>query len=465
MTVQADRRRSIAVPKQLRDRLPGLEAALDVDTAAAVIERELLGGRAETRIVSLSVGSIWVGDDTCALRYRVRVKSPSSNGDGEQVVLGEVFSTADQARAAVGCGAASLSSPPSVPWRARAAADASIGLVLRLFPHDPALPTLPQALDRATVCRTLAGMRPEPVEGRLDELSAHVGNAQVTVVHHPRQGACVLRYDVDGTRLFGKVYGDDTTGSSVAAVQSRLRNLSGSVRFPTVLGYHPSLRLLVMDAVPGVQLTQPAGVAAAGHALGHLHAQDIAGARTCTRADDLADLDRALRMIGKFRIDTADVLRQRISAAVPDAYDAPVGVLTHGDFTPSQLLWDGAAVGVVDLDEICVADPARDLGRFIAAFALRASRQIGLSYASDQVPELTASLVQAYLEARPLGRRDYTLLQRVAVYRTLSLARSAARSCRQLKEDRLTTALLLMCPELVEGHHAFRGTTSADPTG
>jgi hypothetical protein len=34
MTVQADRRRSIAVPKQLRDRLPGLEAALDVDTAA-----------------------------------------------------------------------------------------------------------------------------------------------------------------------------------------------------------------------------------------------------------------------------------------------------------------------------------------------------------------------------------------------------------------------------------------------
>jgi aminoglycoside phosphotransferase len=411
MTVQADRTRSIPVPEQLRLRLPGLEAALDVETAAAVIERELLGGGADTVIVGLSVGTIWVGEDTCTLRYRVRVRSPVADGDSEQVVLGQVSSS---------------------------------GLALRPFPHDPGLPTLPQALDRETVRRTLAAA------------GLHLRNAQVTVVHHPRQGACVLRYDVDGSQLFAKVYGDDATGSSVAAVQSRLRNLSASVRFPTVLTYDPSLRLLVMEAVPGVHLTQPAGAGAAGHALAHLHGQDVAGAPTRTLAEDLADLDRALTVIARFRPGVADLLRQAISEAVADAADAPAGVLTHGDYTPSQLLWDGTAVGVVDLDDMCVADPARDLGRFIAAFALRSSRQIGMSYASAQVSELTASLVEAYLEARPPGQPDHTLLRRVAVHRALSLARSAARSCRQLKEDRLAAALTLLS---VEADQA----TSADP--
>jgi aminoglycoside phosphotransferase len=435
MTVQADRTRSIAVPEQLRLRLPGLEAALDVDAAAAVIERELLGGGADTVIVGLSVGTIWVGEDTCTLRYRVRVRSPATDGGSEQVVLGQVFSTADSARDAVRGVAPSLPLPQSASWRAWAAADASTGLVLRLFPHDPALPTLPQALDRATVRWTLAA-------AGLD-----LRNAQVSVVHHPRQGACVLRYDVDGSRLFAKVYGDDATGSSVAAVQSRLRNLSGSVRFPTVLSYDPSLRLLLMEAVPGVQLTQPAGVSAAGHALAHLHGQDVAGAPTRTLADDMVDLDRALAVIGRFRPGVADLLRQAISPAVADAADAPAGVLTHGDYTPSQLLWDGTVVGVVDLDDMCVADPARDLGRFIAAFALRASRQIGMSDASAQVSELTGSLAAAYLEARPPGQPDHTLLRRVAVHRALSLARSAARSCRQLKEDRLAAALTLLSVE------------------
>lgn len=399
MTVQADRRRSIAVPEQLRVRLPGLEAALDVDTVAAVIERELLGGGADTVIVGLSVGTIWVGEDTCSLRYRVRLRSPATGIDSEQVVLGQVSSS---------------------------------GLALRLFPHDPALSTLPQALDRATVRQTLAAVGLDP------------RNAQVTVVHHPRRGACVLRYDVDGSRLFAKVYGDDATGSSAAAVLSRLQNLSGSVRFPTVLAYDPNLRLLLMDAVPGIHLTQPAGVGAAGHALAHLHGQHVAGAPARTLSDDLADLDRALAVIGRFRSDVADLIRGGISEADADASDAPAGVLTHGDYTPSQLLWDGTVVGVVDLDDMCVADPARDLGRFIAAFALRASRQIGMSYASVQVSELTASLVEAYLEARPPGQPDHTLPRRVAAYRALSLARSAARSCRQLKEDRLAAALTLL---------------------
>ena len=182
----------------------------------------------------------------------------------------------------------------------------------------------------------------------------------------------------------------------------------------------------------------------------------MAGAPTRAPADDLVDLDRALAVIGRFRPGTADLIRRAISEAVADAPDAPAGVLTHGDYTPSQLLWDGTVVGVVDLDDICVADPARDLGRFIAAFALRSSRQIGMSYASAQVSELTASLVEAYLEARPPGQPDHTLLRRVAVHRALSLARSAARSCRQLKEDRLAAALTLLS---VEADQA----TSADP--
>ena len=44
-------------------------------------------------------------------------------------------------------------------------------------------------------------------------------------------------------------------------------------------------------------------------------------------------------------------------------------VLRHGDFSPDQVVLDGAGTGLLDLDEAVLGAPAADLGSFCAALA------------------------------------------------------------------------------------------------
>src|SRR3712207_8430077 len=41
-------------------------------------------------------------------------------------------------------------------------------------------------------------------------------------------------------------------------------------------------------------------------------------------------------------------------------------VPSHGDLTPGQILFDGARPGLLDFDTVCQAEPALDLGQFLA---------------------------------------------------------------------------------------------------
>nr|WP_324288001.1 phosphotransferase [Agrococcus sp. SL85] len=42
-------------------------------------------------------------------------------------------------------------------------------------------------------------------------------------------------------------------------------------------------------------------------------------------------------------------------------------MLSHGDWSPDQVLVDGGAVRIVDLDRVCTAPPERDLGSWLAS--------------------------------------------------------------------------------------------------
>ena len=108
-------------------------------------------------------------------------------------------------------------------------------LTLHLFPADPSLPTLARAMHP----RTLSTLAPFADWG---------DRTAVTVVHHPRDGACVLRYDLvdadDGSApaphppVYGKVYRDghgDVVDGFLRAL-TREQTVHGSTypaRFPT----------------------------------------------------------------------------------------------------------------------------------------------------------------------------------------------------------------------------------------
>jgi aminoglycoside phosphotransferase (APT) family kinase protein len=118
-------------------------------------------------------------------------------------------------------------------------------------------------------------------------------------------------------------------------------------------------------------------------------------------------------------------------------------VLSHGDFTPSQVLGlDGHAPAVLDLDTLRWADPAEDIGRYLAHVALHAA-QAGDPSPGDTLERLAEELVAGYVEssARPTA---VPAPDRIAYYMSTTLARSALNSCRQLKARRLELALSLL---------------------
>jgi aminoglycoside phosphotransferase (APT) family kinase protein len=109
----------------------------------------------------------------------------------------------------------------------------------------------------------------------------------------------------------------------------------------------------------------------------------------------------------------------------------------HGDFRHSQILVDRDRVGVVDLDTVCRAEPALDVGHFVAYLRLAILKADPVAR-SALAEDAANRFLRAYVEASTLMPRDEArLLERAAAYELLSLVRLAAHSWRKLKIDRL----------------------------
>ena len=125
----------------------------------------------------------------------------------------------------------------------------------------------------------------------------------------------------------------------------------------------------------------------------------------------------------------------------------------HGDLTPSEVLFDGPISSLFDLDAACVAEPALDVGGFLAHLdvvttrARHSTRPTG--YAPDDLGDgqgeeaLDRVFLQEYVRTGAVLDPG-ALAARIAAYRTVTLAQVAVRSWCQLKPDRLRAAIALL---------------------
>jgi Phosphotransferase enzyme family len=456
----------------LIDRLHGLAPAMDESRAALLLGQALLTDG--VRVEDVTVGSVWYrSDGTCTLRYRLRCVGPGSPS-AVHVVLGRVFPPGDEAadyvaRTVMPLAVSEAGREPPHPWRRWAAAWPDLGLAAHPFPIDPGLPSLPLAMNLSTVMDR--GLQAPP-DRRL---------TSVQVVHHSRDGACVLRYDVAPAQtrppasgpahIYGKVYRDSTGATVDRFLRDRSqghRSTRSSARLPPPVGYVDSLRLLLTDTLPGRPLlpaairaavpTQPGTVpvgstarlrsmlVAAGCALAALHTGERAPVPRRALGDLFETVDRELEVVARVwpcearRVEKCLLpLRDRVGRP-------PTEVLCHGDFTPAQILFEGTEVcGLVDFDTVCRGDPAMDLGRFLAYLDMLAAKVDGRAVGSSFLKEAGSAFLGGYhqrcsADADDAGNR----LHRIEIHRALSLARTALHACRQLKQRRLTLALSLL---------------------
>jgi ABC-type multidrug transport system fused ATPase/permease subunit len=464
----------------LRARLPGLPGALDAERVAEHAEQALL--TPGTTVADAGVGKLWLrGDGSCSVRYTLTVDPDCP----PLVLLGRLQPSHAAAAAylsrrvrpllagpgkspggdhpnghgADGHGAAARvpgDGDPS-PWRAATTELPGTALALHPFPLDPDLPTLPGAIESGVLGPLTGGEA-----------------ARVEVVHHPRSGACVLFYRPAGDvpaggrerNLYGKVYpdrGGEVVDGFLQALAGRTADLGARARFPAPVGYLPELRLLLTEALPGRPMVPRllrealalgdaaypalhAAVHSSAEALAALHGTDLVTAPVRTAGTELVALRREIGVVARVWPDVAAAVVAFVDAlsdAAPGPPDAMDLVLSHGDFTPSQVLLDAGTPAVVDLDTLCWADPALDLGRYLAQLHLLGTKVAG-GEAVTLLGSLTGTLLDSYGACSSRAAEAAEAEDRVSFYLATSLVRSALHAARQLKGYRLHLALSLL---------------------
>jgi aminoglycoside phosphotransferase (APT) family kinase protein len=238
---------------------------------------------------------------------------------------------------------------------------------------------------------------------------------------------------------------------------------------PSWLGYDSELRLGLLSALPGAALVQPllqarladqpsAAAAAApvsfegavgqcAEVAAALHRSGLAVGPIRQLADELGQLDEQLAAVAAVAPGLAERLsesRSELDEAAGECEPLPL-VFSHGDFTPGQVIFDGPAPGLLDFDTVCRAEPALDLGQYVAYLRLAVAKYAG----PEGAPGLEASAVDGFLDryATAAGlspRADRSLRTRVSVYEQISLLRVATHSFYKLKPARLELVLRLL---------------------
>ena len=325
-------------------------------------------------------------------------------------------------------------------------------VLITAFPDDPALPTLSAVLSRAAVEPVLV----DPLPGRVT--TGPLGGFRAEVVHHPREGACVLRLDLTGVsgpdtahrQVYAKVYPQAHDASmaadALAAVGAATVGSSRivEVRLPRLLALNRPLHTTFLESLTPATATRPpgqdavpVGPAEAAQALRALHSHTPAGHLPSLTAPDLVSRVRVEQdLVATAWPEVSERLDSVLTnaAAVLDGGTGGPLVLSHGDFTPSQLIRLPDGLGLVDLDTLCLAEPAADLGRYLAYHDVAAARRA--SGAGDTDTGMT------FLAAYGAHRAD--LDARVRAYHALNLALLVLRATRRFKTSRADLALTML---------------------
>jgi tRNA A-37 threonylcarbamoyl transferase component Bud32 len=410
----------------LARRLPHLGAALDPEPMRARLQRLLLDGSGLVAEACARPRAELDGD-LCSFQYPLRVR-----GGGDLLALGVMHAApgaaAAFARTALEPVAARWS--PGRPGPHATGVLEDLGMAVSVFPVNAALPALVDATDP----RRMAPVLGSPLAG-------------IDLVRLRRSGGAVLLYRLEGGGdLFGKL-GYAAGGEALAGVLAALGNGAHRIACPRVAGRCAELDLTLISRVPGrrpdLRSTGEleAAVDGAARVAAALHTSGIAAGTAHTLEDELARTAGAVAEIRGDAPELADRLTRALERAGATAARIPAqpAVLAHGDLTPSQLLIDGDRVGLVDFDGVCRAEPAFDLGRFLAY--LRVALAKSGNPAGDA---LGARLLAAYAASGGPAAPG----PRVEAWATASLVQMAAHCWRQLKPARLRLACAVLEEQL-----------------
>ncbi|HEX5692780.1 MAG TPA: phosphotransferase [Roseiflexaceae bacterium] len=336
---------------------------------------------------------------------------------------------------------------------------APLGMQVYRFEHDPALPGLATALDSQAMAAVLREALPEYREGE-----ARILRCRATPLRYRPGKRCTLRFDIaqrdaqgrlGSRRLFGKVYHQLDKAASVYREMQMLADSeparNGRVVLAPVAAFLPDLKIILQAPVSGVPLELYLeglsgavtagdrrgwdGIMRSADAFAAVHTAGLATDRErpidselkrfVKRANQAAAIDAA---IGARMIELAEALpawRKRL----PDWGEQIT--LVHGDCKHSQCMITPEGVAILDFDHCGMADPATDIGTYIATLrqmaihqALKARGGVAAEARTHWLRALEDQFLEAYRVAAGFDER---FLLRARWYEAVALMRKALR--------------------------------------
>jgi ABC-type multidrug transport system fused ATPase/permease subunit len=469
----------------LRQDLPGLATAFDNQAMQGYLQTALFGtSNPRFTIAGCSSGEAgFLPDGTCMLRYKLDVHDQQTGETQRRLVSARIFrnqlACALYLRDKLAPLAALMRGRDEVAgFASPAALIEPLHMAVHTFPIDGELPTLIGATDRDRV----AGMLSETLPEALDD-SFEIDRCEVELVDYARQKRAVLRYLVEGRRpgkeraehrtVYGKVFADGggaLAGPITAALRERVTSDGYQLNIPRSYGWRPDLQLSLLEVVPGeppisemlkARLRgKPAPDAAlsieqmidhCGRIAALLHTSNIKLGPRRSFDDEIAALRQELAPIVRYAPALGARLQawlEQIETYAEQSDPLPLG-FSHGDFTSGQLIFDDATPGLVDFDSVCQAEPALDLGQFLAYLRVADKKKEQTDASRELVAQLGERFLAAYLAAAGDSVEDADRLRvRVSVYTIISLLRRTMRSWQKFKGSRTASALAILEEEI-----------------
>jgi hypothetical protein len=348
------------------------------------------------------------------------------------------------------------------------------------FPHDPALPALATVLEPEAIACVLTESLPECRIGAFRVLRCRV----MPLRYRPGR-RCTVQLDIrlrenrtgaiTSRTLFGKVYHDVAKAKAVYGEMQMLAAATavqeGQITLARAVAFLPDLALVLQAPVEGKPLDMlfgrmegPAekgnqhgweGALRAATALAALHRTGLASQRERLIAAELVRFKRrAARVsladpfLGRRMDELASALSTRFEQLLAPGAEVS---LVHGDCKPSQFLIGPNHVALLDFDHCGMADPASDVGNFMASLRqlgarqwLKARKSAAASARLLWLQALEQRFLDEYCAASGRGADFHQKLfrRRAAWYEAVALLRKALRSFARGPHSPLPAALV-----------------------
>src|SRR5688572_4189827 len=477
-----------------KKKVPALAEAFDAEQMKQTLQDALLGS-AEDRysIIKCVPGkALYLLDHTINMQFKLELLDNTNNETIATLVNARIFQDSAACKTFIEQVLMPVVSrmdgrPEIKPFARPVAIIEHLNMTLSIYPIDGLIPTLVDATDPNKVASLLAETLPEVLSGTFSMQDVHQ-----FLAHYGRYKRCVLRYTIDGVQMetqtpqqvtvYGKVDADGLGGMTVdiiSALRERLNepDLPYRFRVPRSLGFFPDLQLLLMESLPGKPFFKPllkawiennnrqmAGNENPSHEeeatlekaiqtcaliAATLHGSNIQLGERTTLEIQVAKLQAEANVLYEVLPELGAQVKSWMSQTVEfaQAYPAMPLCFSHGDFTYTQLIFDGKEGGLVDFDTMCQAEPAQDLGHYLAYQRLNIikDQDPNSPFPQETIEHLCAIFLDTYIDVSKGWIADEALLRgRVAIYELISLIRLTLHSWEKMKGSRLKQTMSLL---------------------